>query len=126
MSRARRPVKQPGIDDQLPESYLQKINVMRSIVRFFRSSRADYSMKHSLVSPSNYPISAFNDLLNLWRSTMNNDSSSNRPLPGHDHPGNPGKPFVEEPYAVNEYAYMYYMMTPFGTSQANREKPLGK
>lgn len=57
---------------------------------------------------------------------MNNDSSSNRPLPGHDHPGNPGKPFVEEPYAVNEYAYMYYMMTPFGTSKANREKPLGK
>ena len=78
-------------------------------------------MKHLLVSPSNYPISAFNDLLNYWRNSMNNDSKSNQSIPADEYTRNTMEPFVEEAYAVHEYAYMYYLMTPFGSGQTSRK-----
>jgi hypothetical protein len=55
---------------------------------------------------------------------MNIDLKSTQSLPGDKHSRNPGKPFVEEAYTVNEYAYMYYVMTPFSSHQASREKLL--
>ena len=52
---------------------------------------------------------------------MNNDLKSNQSLPADESSRNAMEPFVEETYAVNEYAYMYYLMTPFGPRQKSRK-----